>query len=293
MRDYKYVKVPRSERTPRKRATTRRVGIGPGGKRRGGSPKVPLAGLLVVLLAAAFSYGAWEGYRYVSRSPFFHVAGVDVQGVRAVSDDEVRAWAAMFTGQNIFRVDLDRAVHRASEHPWVKEVQVERSLPNRVRIMVSERTPWAVLAAVNGRFLIDHDCVVIVPVREGDGHGLPTVAIPDWRAASRTPVTAAGMQPARELLEEIATRGGWDLAGVTVRAGAPEAIAIDYAGHEFRIGSGNYPEKLRRLGEIVTDLNRRGVAYTYLDVRPERQAAVMVKNGRGRAPAAREGKKSL
>jgi hypothetical protein len=269
------------------------MGVGKGGKRHGRPPKAPLAGVLAILIAAACSYGAWAGYRWISRAPLFQVAGVDVQGVRAVSDEDVRALAALFTGQNIFQVDLDHAVRRASANPWVREVQVERSLPNRVRIVVAERTPWAVLAAANGRFLIDHDCVVIVPVREGEGRGLPVVAIPDWRAAPRVPVAAAGMQPARELLDEIAARGGWNPAGVTVRADSPEAIAVDYAGHEFRIGAGNYPEKLRRLGEIVTDMNRRGIAYTYLDVRPERQAAVMVKNGRGGAPGARDRKKSL
>jgi cell division protein FtsQ len=293
MRDYKYVKVPRSERTPRRRTTTRRVDSGPGGKQRGRSPKASLAGVLIVLLAAACSYGAWAGYQWASRAPLFQVAGVDVQGVRAVSDDEVRALAALFTGQNIFQVDLDHAAHRASANPWVKEVQVERSLPNRIRIVVIERTPWAVLVAANGRFLIDHESVVIVPVREGDGRGLPIISIPDWRAASRIPVTAAGMQPASELLDEIVARGGWDPANVTVRADAPEAIAVDYAGHEFRIGAGNYPEKLRRLGEIVTDMNRRGIAYAYVDVRPERQAAVMVKNGTGRVTGAKDRKKSL
>jgi hypothetical protein len=63
---------------------------------------------------------------------------------------------------------------------------------------------------------------------------------------------------------------------VTVKADSPETLAVLYADHEFRIGSGNYDEKLRRLGEIVEDMGQRGLEYSYVELRPERQAAVMV-----------------
>jgi hypothetical protein len=75
---------------------------------------------------------------------------------------------------------------------------------------------------------------------------------------------------------------------VTVKADSPETIAIVYADHEFRVGYGNYGEKLRRLGEIVADMNQRRLAYTYVELRPERQAAVMVKNDRGQGPGPRD-----
>ena len=54
-----------------------------------------------------------------------------------------------------------------------------------------------------------------------------------------------------------------------------------YAGHEFRVGGGNYAEKLRRLGEILSDVQQRGLTIAYLDLRPERQAAVMTREGSG------------
>ena len=88
---------------------------------------------------------------------------------------------------------------------------------------------------------------------------------------------AGGAVPeALDLLGELASRGGWSPGEVTVKADSPETIAIVYADHEFRIGSGNYGEKLRRLGEIVADMQQRGLAFTYVELRPERQAAVMV-----------------
>jgi cell division septal protein FtsQ len=82
------------------------------------------------------------------------------------------------------------------------------------------------------------------------------------------------------LIAEIAERGGWRLNEVTIKAGSPETLSIVYADHEFKLGSGNYAEKLRRLAEILSDANQRGLDIAYVDLRPERQAAVMVKNSR-------------
>ena len=286
MRDYKHVKVPRKHPPPRNRVVTRRVDTGTAEKRRGPARQGgSLGAIMGIVLAAALCYGGWEAYRWLTTAELFQVAGVDVTGVRRVADRDVREIAALFTGQNIFRVDPGAAVQRALENPWVRDVRIERSLPNRISMAFTERSPRVVLQAANGRFLMDSEGVVILPVREGDGApaGMASIAVRDWRAVPRVPVTGGALPEAMELLDELGRRGGWDLGSVTVRADAAETIAVLYAGHEFRIGAGNYDEKLRRLGEIVSDMNRRGLSYTYVELRPDRQAAVMVvKSTKGR-----------
>jgi cell division protein FtsQ len=289
MRDYKHVKVPKSYRSPRNRVVTKRVSAAPENGRRSAGPAGGggSAGTAIMLIVAALlSFGAWQGYTWLSSAEMFQIAGVDVQGVRQVSDDEVKALARMFTGQNIFHVDLGAATRQALANPWVRDVRIERKLPNRISMAITERSPRAVLQAANGRFLMDREAVVIVPVGAAGAAGLPAVSVKDHRAGLRDAVPGDGVTAALELLDALAERGGWDLAQVTVKADSRETIAIDYADHEFRIGSGNYGEKLRRLGEIVADMNQRKLAYTYVELRPERQAAVMVK-APAKAPAPR------
>ncbi|MGE5809197.1 MAG: hypothetical protein ACM32I_08730, partial [Nitrospirota bacterium] len=65
-------------------------------------------------------------------------------------------------------------------------------------------------------------------------------------------------------------------------ADSPEALSVEYADHEFKIGSGRYGEKLRRLAEVMADVKERGIEIAYVDLRPERQTAVMVKNDKGK-----------
>jgi cell division septal protein FtsQ len=84
------------------------------------------------------------------------------------------------------------------------------------------------------------------------------------------------------LLSEIAARGGWRIEEVTLKAGTPESLSIVYAGHEIKIGTGNYAEKLRRLAEVMADVKQRGLDIAYVDLRPDRQVAVMVRNAGGK-----------
>ncbi len=277
MRDYKHVKVPKSARLKRDRVVRKRVTAERSGKKRGTGGSGALWTVLVFVILAALGYGAWRGYQRVSRAEVFQIVGVDVNGVRQVSDGEVRALAGIFAGQNIFRVDLDAAARKALANPWVRDVRIERNWPRRIRITITERAPRAVLQAANGRFLIDRDGVVIVPAAPANEAGLPTIAVRDYRAAAGRALTGDGVAAAFELLDQLRERGGWDQAAVTVKADSAETVAILYADHEFRMGYGNYGEKLRRLGEIVADMNQRHLDYTCIELRPERQAAVMIR----------------
>ncbi len=282
MRDYKNVKVPKSYRSGAKRTTVKRV-------RAAGSPLGPrregagFTGLLMkavtFIFVAAAGVGAWQGYRMLMHADIFVVSGVDVRGVSRLREEDLKEIAAVFTGQNIFRVDINAATRKAAANPWVKETRIYRKLPNRITMVFTERVPCAVLETGTGRYLIDEEGIVIERVAK-DGRAdwpLPVIAIKDCRARPGDEVTAAGLSEAQQLIREIAGRGGWPLADVTVRADSADSLSVVYADHVFKIGSGRYSEKLRRLAEVMADVNQRGLEIAYVDLRPERQAAVMVK----------------
>jgi hypothetical protein len=149
-------------------------------------------------------------------------------------------------------------------------------------MVVVERTPQAVLDTGEARFLMDDEGVVIERLdRAGtSGWPLPVIAIRGCRARPGEQVAAGALNEAMMLISEITERGGWRPEDVTVKADSLESLSVVYAGLEFKIGSGRYDEKLRRLAEVMADASRRGLEIAYVDLRPERQAAVMVKNAR-------------
>jgi cell division septal protein FtsQ len=283
MRDYKNVKVPRSYRGSSNRSTVKRVSVGRyAGQPRTGKPGIKHVALqiITVVMIAAGGLLAWKAYQTLLHAEMFQIAGVDVTGAKQVSQAELRAIAGVFTGQNIFKVDLDTPVRRASANPWVKDVRIYRRLPNRISLVVTERVAFAQLDTGAGRYLMDSDGVVIDRIEKENASEwpLPVVAITGYRVRPGEQVTFDGMAESLMLIAEIAERGGWRLNEVTIKAGSPETLSVLYADHEFKIGTGNYAEKLRRLSEILSDGTQRGLEIAYVDLRPERQAAVMVKN---------------
>jgi cell division protein FtsQ len=295
MRDYKNVKVPRKYRTTASRASVKRVEAGRASGRTGNSAaaglKKALLNILVVIVLAGGSWLGWQAYRLLTHAEIFQISGVDVKGVRRISEADLEAIARKFKGQNIFRVDLQAAARRAHENSWIKDIRIYRRLPKRISITVVERDPDAILDTGAGRYLIDNEAVVIERLAK-DGASdwpLPVIAVKDCRAERGEPVNSGGMAEALTLLAEISARGGWRLSDVIVKANSPETLSVVYASHEFKIGSGNYSEKLRRLAEVMEDVKQRGLDIAYVDLRPERQAAAMVvKNAdQGRGPKAK------
>jgi cell division protein FtsQ len=245
--------------------------------------------ILLIAVIAGACWLAWQGYEVLTHAEMFQIAGVDVKGVHELSDTELKAVVGPFTGQNIFKADLDAAVRRARANAWIREVTIRRSLPNRISMSIRERVPFAILETDNGRYLIDNEAVVIDRAKSErpSSHALPVVAIKEYRPHPGETVTTEGISEALTLLAEIEARGGWNLAAVTVKAATPETLSLVYAEHEFKIGSGRYTEKLRRLAEVMADVKQRNLAIAYVDLRPEHQAAVMLKaTAEGGKPAA-------
>jgi cell division protein FtsQ len=281
MRDYKNVKVPRKYRTRASRSAIKRVEAAPSRRKKAGSIKRTF---LTALFAAAVLAGvwlAWQAYRQLTQGAAFLVSGVDVEGVHRTGDAELRSIVGEFRGKNIFRADLEAAARRARANPWIREARLHRSLPNRITMSVVERVPCAILETDAGRYLIDNEAIAIERVTGSETMPLPVIVVRDQRPRPGDTVASESVAEALTVLAEIEARGGWNMAEVTVRAASPEALSVVYADCEFKLGSGRYPEKLRRLAEIMTDVKERGLVVAYVDVRPETQAAVMVKEAAG------------
>jgi cell division septal protein FtsQ len=281
MRDYKNVKVPRSYRTKARYGAVKRVNVGRAARGSGVSAEgirgAAMQFLTIVVIAAA-AWAGWQAYRAITHAEMFQISGVDVSGVKQLGESDLREIVGAFTGQNIFQADLESAIRRARANAWIKEARIHRRLPNRISMVFVERVPAAVLDTGRMRYLIDNEGVAIDRFRRDEARSLPVIAIKDSRVRPGDQVSSEALGEAFTLVSEIIARGGWKLSDVTIKADSAESLAVVYGGCEFKIGTGNYSEKLRRLVEVMVDVRQRGLDIAYVDLRPERQAAVMVKD---------------
>src|SRR6185369_5715647 len=95
-------------------------------------------------------------------SPLLVVRSVTVSGTRLVPRSKVLAVSGVVPGTPLIRVNTARAAARIEQITQVRSVQVTRSWPNRLVIVVQERTPVLVLPAYGGGYeLADAHGVVL------------------------------------------------------------------------------------------------------------------------------------
>lgn len=89
------------------------------------------------------------------RSSAFTVKHVIVQGLKLSPESEILRLASGVQGQNLFLFDQEVLNHKITLHPLVQSVQFQRKLPQTLVIMVTERTPVALVVVPRGVLEVD------------------------------------------------------------------------------------------------------------------------------------------
>ena len=108
--------------------------------------------VLLLLVLAGSGYAAVRGLRYArdalfARNPKFAIRHIDVQDGQIKTADMIReyfAYEGVTIGSNLFAFDVDafRDLYLA-RNPLVKHVEIQRVLPDTLKISIVEREPLA------------------------------------------------------------------------------------------------------------------------------------------------------
>jgi len=114
-------------------------------------------------LALLFLAGAGGAFaHFVATSDYFRVKEWRVEGVERLSREETLRLAQLDgdAEPHILRYDADEAKRQLEQNPLVHVAEVRRAYPDRLEVVVRERTEAALLVADSGSFLVDADGVV-------------------------------------------------------------------------------------------------------------------------------------
>ncbi len=215
---------------------------------------------LRLLLVAPAALGVAAVGWLALRSPLLDVDRITVHGTRALPGDGVRAAAGVDIGDPLVLVDGSEVERRIERVAWVREAQVHRDLPGRLRITVTERVPtvWArrdsgAIALVDGtgRVLADVAAAPALPELIG-------LARLPGAGSNVGPVAAAGL--AHRLPPVLRDR----TTGVVI-AGGEATLRLD-GGVEVRLGPPvRVAEKARTAAAVLEAA--AGHPTAYVDVR--------------------------
>lgn len=151
---------------------------------------VPVS-IIVIVLALFFGF-----------SIFLRVSDVEVEGNSYYTAEEIVEASGIERGDNLFFINRSATTSRIySRLPYVEMVDIQRSLPNRVVIAVTESQAIAYVTAESGYWAIDDGCKLLSQPDAGGLGGL-------LRVDGLTPIAPA--------------------VGERVEAGAEESLKVSY-----------------------------------------------------------------
>lgn len=237
--------------------------------------------VLKVAVASACVVGGVAVYRlvqdYVTHAPAFAISELEVEGLERVTEESLLDAADVHLGDNVFRHDLETLRARVLRHPWIASATVDRRLPGRVSITVTEHEPVAVLA-LRGLYLVSAEGTVFKPVELGDPVDLPVISgLDEGEFVRNRAFRTAVLLEVVALMHDYRSAGLWrrePIGEIRVEPTGGLSLRVGEDAMLVRLGHGPHRRKLRRLRSILDRLDRSEsrAEYVYLDNarRPDR-----------------------
>jgi cell division protein FtsQ len=136
-------------------------------------------GLIVGAITAGVVMVGVTLHRYGTESWRFRLDSSDnitISGTNKVPRSQVMEVMASDIDRNIFFVPLDQRKQQLEQIPWIKSASVMRLLPNRLKIVVTERKPVAFVEINSHIHLIDASGVVMdLPPAQTASYSFPVI----------------------------------------------------------------------------------------------------------------------
>jgi cell division protein FtsQ len=120
--------------------------------------------LVLSFVGAAGVTAAYYGTQFLLNSPSMLLLKpdqIEVTGNRIVSREAVLQQFVHDRNRSVLRIPLEARRSQLEQIPWVESASVQRILPNRLRIQLTERTPIAFVRNGNELALIDAHGVIL------------------------------------------------------------------------------------------------------------------------------------
>jgi cell division septal protein FtsQ len=250
----------------------RRSGAPPRRRRR--NPIVALLRPLAVsllLVAMPASLVTWV----LASSRFDLAEVIVVAGTPRIPAEALRKAAAPFEGGNLVLLPLENVEAAVRRNPWVDTVEVAKELPDRLRIEVTERRPVALLVKGGGLVYADEKGRPIAPVEDPEKArktGLVVVAFAHPQLSPSDGVGGA-LEVAGELGRAQPSWAG-NLSKIEVLGEQDFRLHTSALRFPLLVTRGQVGPKVKRLTELLPELDRRYPAIQAVDLRFSRRIVV-------------------
>ncbi|MBI4838893.1 MAG: FtsQ-type POTRA domain-containing protein [Nitrospirae bacterium] len=217
--------------------------------KRGGIALSLIAVIAVIVFAIRLSTGV------------FPVRNIIVTGNENIEENDIRDAMTSETAKGLLRVSLKDIDRTLRTQPWVKEVFLRKEYPDTLRVSIEETTAKAILNFNGSLYLMDGRGNILETIKEEKTPFLPVITGIDYRNSKADVVEALRLIDA---LSEEGFLAEKDSIEITLK---PYGLSMNMDGEIFKVGYGNYDDKLKRWKDLEEEIIRRGIAVEYIDLR--------------------------
>ncbi|WP_208440493.1 cell division protein FtsQ/DivIB [Bartonella raoultii] len=171
----------------------------------------------------------------------FVVSDVEISGNKRLVKQEVLKILELEAAQSIFAFNVDRARSLLEKQAWIQSANIQKIYPNRVRISIVEREPYAIWQHDGVMDIVDSTGRIIVPFKGGSVRGLPLVVGQGAQNFAKTFLQALSVYPEVYKRVRAFVRVGdrrWDLVlDNGVRVMLPEKGALERLSSLIKAGT--------------------------------------------------------
>lgn len=234
--------------------------------------------------------------RHLTTAPAFAIDTIDVSGLKRVDRAELLRTAGIQIGTNVFTRSAEEIRARLLQHPWIVQAEVNRTLPSRFALAITEREPVAIMVvescgpAARGMdddplcdepsslYLVSAEATLFKRVGGKDPVDLPVITGITRKRYSEDPEGQRRiLGDALGLLAAYREADLWERSAIGEIHLEPNDGFSLYVGEDLtyvRLGLPPFEAKFRRMKRVFERLEREHAraAYVYLDnaQRPDR-----------------------
>jgi cell division protein FtsQ len=227
---------------------------------------LPVAAALLVLLLVG-SAGA-AVYSWLGRSAIFSVRVVDMNPCEHVSGDEISGILKGVAGGNIWSLSKEEIGRRLQSHPFVREVVVRKSFPDKLVVNIEEREPFAMIN-LDALYYVDDQGTIFKRLTAYDAKDKPILTgfSRDDLAAKDT-VTIRNLKKTIDLLRHAESGSlSRNISEVHFDAQDGYTLVTRDFGLQLKIGLMDFDEAMRRVEEAMPKLASLGKEKGVVDLK--------------------------
>jgi len=139
-----------------------------------GFTRAMMSAFYLIIVAVAFVMAGAVVVVCLLSSPALEVKSIEVTGLKRVARQDLLATMDLWPGDNILARNLEDIARQGLAHPWIRDMDVQRELPHKIKMHVVERTPVA-LVHLDQFYYVDDQGVLFARATAEDGLDFPVI----------------------------------------------------------------------------------------------------------------------